>query len=139
MASSFDPPASTGARSLSEPIVCGPAASELKVLLAAAAEPGASIASLVDETGLPHSEVVAVLVRLGTSGYLSPRNVGGREAFAVEWEAPVPCSWCSGATLGDALALARQWTDDGDALAFSRAAERLAWGPRRDLGTCDAH
>ena len=137
MPSTFDPPASTGARSLSEPIACGPAASELTVLLAAAAEPGASIASLVDETGLPHSVVVAVLARLVISGYLNPRDVGGREGFAVEWEAPVPCGWCSGATLRDALALARQWTEGGDAVAFSRAAERLAWGPRRDLGVCD--
>ena len=137
MASTFDPRASTGPRSLSEPPACGPARSELRVLLAAATDPGVSTAGLVDETGLSHSEVVAVLARLVTSGYLSPGNAGGREGFAVEWDAPVPCGWCSGATVRDALALARQWSDEGDAVAFSRAAERLAWGPRRDLGMCD--
>ena len=138
MAEKLDPRGSTGQRSMSEPLACGPAGSELTVLLAAAAgDPGASIAGLVDETGLPHSEVVAVLARLVTHGYLSPRSAEGGDEFAVEWEAPAPCSWCSGATVREALALARQWTDGGDVVAFSRAAEQLAWGPRRDLGTWD--
>ena len=134
MAEKLDPRASTGRTSMSEPLACGPAGSELTVLIAAAAgDPGVTIAGLVDETGLPHSELVAVLARLVTSGYLSPC----RDGFAVEWDAPAPCSWCSGATVREALALARQWSDEGDAVAFSRAAERLAWGPRRDVGTCD--
>jgi hypothetical protein len=103
------------------------------VLLAVAANPGVSIAGLLNETGLPQPELMAVVGRLVTDGFLTRRGAGVHEGFVVQWEARVPCGWCSGAALRDALALARQWTDEGDAVGFSRAAERLAWGPRREL------
>jgi hypothetical protein len=126
MASRLDP----GART--ESPECGPTGHHLGVLLVIAADPGSPIAAIAQDLGLSPEALDAVVDALVVDGYLVRTWVDGEERLRLDEEAPITaCGWCPGGRLGDVLALARLWSDAGDALGFSRAVERLAWGSPR--------
>ena len=115
-----------------EPPACGPTGHHRTVLLALAADPSSSIAGIARDYGISPEAVTAILDDLLADGYVNRRSVDGGELCTVEEEAPLrACGWCAGARLGDLLALEREWSHDGDAVGFSRAVERLAWGSPR--------